>query len=368
MQSSDVAFLTIAFQRGGAERVISTLSCYLRSKSMLILYADGNLGYSFTGEVLCLDGCQPSNSWLGRFLKRFIKLCLLLKNYRVKLLISFMPRPNLLAILLKCSGFYRGKLIINEVNVVSQRPIGFITRWCIAKLYPRADRVVVPSLDIRDDLVKCYGVPTDNISVIHNPFDVADIVQQAQETIVLPWIDSDVPIVISAGRLTDQKGFDLLIEAFTTVRSKMNVRLVLLGDGECEASLRQLVAERGLASDIYFAGWQSNPYAFFSRADLFVLSSRYEGFGNVIVEAMTCGLPIVSTDCPGGPAEILKNGECGLLVPPNNIEILADAILRILQDEELRQGFEKKSLERCQDFDVTRIVKQWQEEVDLCRA
>lgn len=368
MQSTNVAFLTIAFQRGGAERVISTLSYYLQSKSILVLYADATLGYSFTGKVLCLDGCHPSNSWLKRFLNRFIKLHRLLKNYRVKLLISFMPRPNLLAILLKCSGFYRGKLIINEVNVVSQRPIGFITRWFIAKLYPRADRVVVPSLDIRDDLVKCYGVPHGKISVIHNPFDVAGIVRQAQEAIVLPWMDANVPIVISAGRLTAQKGFDLLVEAFAIVRSKMNVHLVILGDGECEASLRQLVAERGLASDIYFAGWQSNPYAFFSRADLFVLSSRYEGFGNVIAEAMTCGLPIVSTECPGGPAEILKNGECGLLVPPNNFEALADAIFRILQDDEVRQRFKKKSLERCQDFDVTTIVKQWQEEVDLCRA
>lgn len=367
MISTEIAFLTIAFQRGGAERVISTLSQQLKCNSRLILYKLANLDYPFNGRTFSLDGSAPTNLRIGRFLRRLITLHRLLTQEQVTALISFMPRPNILALLLKITGLYRGRVIINEVNVVSERQISRTMRWCIARLYPKADLVIVPSLDIRNDLVTEYGVPGDKISVIYNPFDVATIIRQSKEPIILPWVEGNIPIIVSAGRLTAQKGFDLLIEAFARIRSKMNVRLVILGNGECEASLRQLAADRGVASDVHFAGWQLNPYAFFSRADVFVLSSRYEGFGNVIVEAMSCGLPIVSTDCPGGPAEILKNGEFGFLIPPEDPEALADAIIRILLTNELRRDLAQKSLQRCLDFDVSVVMKRWQEAIE-CRG
>ncbi|MSM40129.1 MAG: glycosyltransferase [Geobacter sp.] len=368
MQRVDIAFLTIAFQRGGAERVISTLSHSLKFTSMLVLYADAKLGYPFNGKVMCLDGSSPSRIWPSRFLRRVIRLHHVLKNFRVSRLISFMPRPNILALLLKWSGLYCGQLIINEVSVLSRRPIGSTMKWCITHLYSKADLIVVPSRYIRDELVDRFGVPANKVSIIHNPFDLKAIAQLLLEPITLPWTDKDVRIVVSAGRLTALKGFDVLIKAFAAVRSKMNVRLMILGDGECDAQLRQLAAELGLTSDIYFAGWQSNPYAFFARADIFVLSSHNEGFGNVIVESMCCGLPVISTDCPGGPAEILGDGEYGILVPPNNPEALADAILRVLQNDELRQFLARISLVRCQDFDVSTIVKRWNEEVAPCHV
>lgn len=366
MQNAKVAFLTIAFQRGGVERVISTLSHHLPTQNILILYEDKNRGYPFKSEVFSLDGNSPAHGKIIRFLKRFFRLHQLLGSQNINCVVSFMPRPNLLALLMKWSRIYRGRLLINEVNVVSKQPISSMMKWCITRLYPIADRVVVPSQDIRDDLVACYSIPVGKVAVIPNPFDVAEIILQSNQPITLPWPDKEVRIIVAAGRLTPQKGFDLLIEAFASVRLKMNVRLVILGDGECERSLRQLAEERGVLSDIHFAGWQGNPYAYFRQADLFVLSSRYEGFGNVIVEAMSCGLPVVSTDCPGGPAEILGKGKFGILVPVNNSGALADAMLRIFRDDDFRQGLVGKSLVRCRDFDVATIVQRWQDEVTEC--
>ncbi len=363
MQRIKVAFLTIAFQRGGAERIISTLSQHLECESILILYEQSSLGYPFKDQVFYLDSNLPT-SWTKRFLQRLHRLIRLLAREQTKVLVSFLQRPNILALLLKASGLYRGRLVINEVSMLSLQPIGPKLKWCIARLYPVADLIIVPSQDVLNDLVMKYGVPYDKISVIPNPFNLKEIVLQSLQQISLPWPEDKSPIIISAGRLTALKGFDLLIEAFAVVRSKISVRLVILGNGECESSLRALAVERGLSEDIYFAGWQSNPFAYFKQADMFVLTSQYEGFGNVIVEAMCCGLPVVSTNCPGGPVEILGNGEFGLLVPINDVDALASAMHLVLKDENLRLDLAAKSLRRCRDFDISTVVKRWQEAIE----
>jgi glycosyltransferase involved in cell wall biosynthesis len=140
------------------------------------------------------------------------------------------------------------------------------------------------------------------------------------------------PVILGVGRLTVQKDFPTLIRAFARVRQKRNARLLILGEGELRSELNALVAELGLQADVALPGFVENPFVFMRHASLFVLSSAWEGFGNVLVEAMACGMPVVSTDCPSGPAEILQNGKWGRLVPVGDVQALSEALLATLEE------------------------------------
>jgi glycosyltransferase involved in cell wall biosynthesis len=135
--------------------------------------------------------------------------------------------------------------------------------------------------------------------------------------------------------------------------------LVLVGQGPLQDELTALARELGISDRVVFAGWQENPFAWMANADLFVLSSRFEGFGNVVIEAMACGLPVVSTDCPSGPSEILAGGDTGILVPVGNARALADAMCAVLEDGNLRAQLADKSRRRVPEFDISVIGRQY---------
>ena len=137
-------------------------------------------------------------------------------------------------------------------------------------------------------------------------------------------------MVLAAGRLVALKGFDTLLRAFARVRQQMPARLVILGEGSERSNLERLAAELGVAADVDMPGFDPNPFRYMKRAGVFVLSSRYEGLPNVLIQAMACGCPVVSTDCPNGPAEILDGGRYGPLVPVDDVEALAYAMAQAL--------------------------------------
>jgi glycosyltransferase involved in cell wall biosynthesis len=170
-----------------------------------------------------------------------------------------------------------------------------------------------------------------------------------------------LPTVITVGRHTKQKDQETLIRAFARTLERVPARLVLVGQGPWRSNLEALVAELGIGDAVLFAGWQENPFCWMARSDLFVLSSRFEGFGNVIVEAMACGLPVICTDCRGGPSEIVRGGEDGILVPVGDVETLAGAITKLLLDEVLRAEFAQKAQCRAAAFDISQIGIQYEE-------
>jgi len=199
--------------------------------------------------------------------------------------------------------------------------------------YKWADFIVAVSKGVADDIVQITGLPPEKVKVIYNPVVTSDIAERAAEPIEEPWLsDGDVPIILGIGRLTKQKDFHTLVRAFAIVRRTRPCRLVILGDGGDLNSLRSLALEGGFGEDVDFPGFQKNPFAWLSRSSLFVLSSRWEGFGIVIVEALALGIPVVSTDCPNGPREILKNGQYGPLVPVEDPDALAEAMIRTLDN------------------------------------
>ena len=209
-----------------------------------------------------------------------------------------------------------------------------LSRWLrvtpMRRLYPRASGVIAVSEGVRQDTMQVTGLDGDRITVIRNPVITDRLDAQAAADIPHPWLEpGKPPVVIGMGRLTRQKDFPTLMRAFAAVRADQAARLVILGAAPREEDARahaRLAAELGIEQDLLFAGFQANPYAWLSRAALFVLSSAWEGSPNALTEALALGIPSVSTDCPSGPAEILQQGRYGPLVPIGDAAAMAEAM------------------------------------------
>ncbi|MDY7033927.1 MAG: glycosyltransferase [Thermodesulfobacteriota bacterium] len=199
-------------------------------------------------------------------------------------------------------------------------------------LYPKADSIIAVSHGVANDMKKITRVSGEKMEIVPNPVITDNMMHLSHENVNHPWFaDHNLPIIIGSGRLTRQKDFPTLIKAFAEVNREFPSRLVILGDGKDRASLLSLADELEISENIYMPGFVANPYAYISKADLFVLSSIWEGSPNVLTEALALGIPVVSTDCPSGPREILSKGKYGELVPMGDTISLSKAILRTLK-------------------------------------
>ncbi len=222
-------------------------------------------------------------------------------------------------------------LSIGTAMSVPLRNALWIKRWWWKKtmqwFYPWAERIIGVSECVADDVRWMSGLDAPRVIAVNNPVVSDDLVIKAQEPVEHPWfVHHDCPVIIGCGRFTLQKDFPNLIRAFARVRQDQHCRLFIMGRGEDMDTCRQLVDELGVSSDVCFAGFIDNPFAYMARADLFVLSSRWEGSPVVLVEALALGIPVVATDCSCGPRETLQKGKIGPLVPVNDAEALARAI------------------------------------------
>lgn len=195
--------------------------------------------------------------------------------------------------------------------------------------YREMNPVIAVSRELAGDLAARLGIPPARIAVIPNGVDIAAIEARAAEPLDDPWFaDGGPPVIVSAGRLSRQKNYELLIAAFAMLRQRQAARLIILGDGSPKkrAALEAQIARLGLAADVRLHGFEANPMRYFAASALFVLSSRWEGASNVLLEAMACGCPIVATDCPTGVREQLDGGRLGPLVPSGDVRALANAM------------------------------------------
>lgn len=204
-------------------------------------------------------------------------------------------------------------------------------RW----LYPRCDGVIAVSEGVAQDLVDNIGLPRSIIKTLYNPVVDDSLVENARQPVDHPWFceefREDIPIIVGAGRLEPQKDFPTLLRAFAALQTKRPCRLMILGEGRERPALEALIAELGIGEQVALPGHVDNPFAYMARARLFVLSSAWEGFGNVLAEAMAVGTPVVSTDCPSGPREILADGAFGPLTPVGDVAALAEAMEAVLE-------------------------------------
>lgn len=233
------------------------------------------------------------------------------------------------------------------------------------RAYLAADEIIAVSQGVADDLADCLDLPAGRIKVIYNPVLTPALVEGMNEAPDHPWFkDGEPPVILCVGRPGRQKDMGTLLRAFAKVRQHSAARLLILGEAvdpgkkrRRQSELLRLAGQLGIESAVEFHGFVQNPYAYMANAAVFVLSSRYEGFGNVLAEALACGCPVVSTDCPSGPAEILQNGAFGTLVPVGDVQAMATAICATLEQPVDRSHLFRRASEFALDPIAQRYVK-----------
>lgn len=245
----------------------------------------------------------------------------------------------------------KARVVVCEHNMlsrayVSNGPVHAVfMRRSIAALHPLADARVAVSSGVADDLAALSGIPRARFEVIHNPIAVRPPVAGAEAVVDTAWQGWRGKRILSVGTLKQQKNQALLIRAFARLVETVDARFMILGEGTLRGELEALTRRLGVADRVLMPGFYPDPAPFYRSADLFVLSSDYEGFGNVIVEALACGIPVVSTDCPSGPAEILDNGRYGRLVPVGDVDALAAAMHAALAADHDREALKRRAAE-----------------------
>lgn len=281
-----------------------------------------------------------------------------LRKYRPAALIANMEHMNVMAVIARAIARAPTRIIACQHNSFSEQVKRPSWQWrALPALYrailPHADAIVAVSEGVSGDLAERSGIDRSRISVIHNGLVDDDFAARAAGEPDHPWFADDAPVVLGMGRFVPQKDFATLVRAFAHIRDRTHARLMILGEGPGRAELEALIASFGLSDRIALPGFTANPLPWLRRSGLFVLSSRFEGFGNVLVEALACGTPVVSTDCPYGPSEIVEGGRYGALVPVGDPKALGEAILASLNDRPDREALKARgqhfSVARCAD-------------------
>ena len=227
--------------------------------------------------------------------------------------------------------------------------------------YPRLNAILAVSQGVARSVAHAVPKAASSVQVLYNPVDVDHLIQEGSAAAE----PLDQPAVVAVGRLEDQKGFDILIHAHAQlIHQGICHQLVIIGKGSRLAALKQLAFSLGVSESVTFSGFAENPYPLMKQADVFVLSSRYEGFAMVVLEALSLGLAVVSTRCPSGPEEILDDGYYGLLVPVEDPQALAEAIATLLHNIPLRDDFRGRAVKRARDYGIDSAVHRFEEVID----
>lgn len=346
---------------GGVERVMVNLaSGFVRrgiEVDMVLGTAEGPLLPQVPPQVRIVD---LKVTRMHRALPGLVRY---LRKERPHALLSALDQSNVVALWARALARVPTRVVVSvhfdTSQVVAQARTlrdRFVRSWT-APFYPWAEAVVAVSQGAAEDLVHRTGLSRDKVRVIYNPVVTPALFARAEALLEHPWFSLGAPpVILGVGRLTKAKDFPTLIRAFARVRRVRPARLLILGEGEERAALERLVREEGLEEEVALPGFAENPYPFMKRAAVFVLSSRWEGLPTVLIEALALGTPVISTDCPSGPREILEGGRWGRLVPMGDDAALAEAILEALEGGQAPAGAPQRMVER---FGLDAVVEQY---------
>jgi glycosyltransferase involved in cell wall biosynthesis len=332
-----VAVLVPGLYGGGAERAMLKLARGISARGypvdLVLARAEGPYLTEIPESVRLVDLCAR------RVLASLPPLVRYLRGEEPDALLSVL-HANVVALWARRLARVPTRVIVSERNTLSSAGQHYasdlrmrLTPYLKSYFYPWADGIVAVSEGVADDLAQMTGIPREQIQVIYNPIVTPELHQRAQVSVEHAWFKpGQPPVVLAVGRLTVQKDFATLIRAFAWVRQTRRARLLILGEGADRPALEALVGRLGVSQDVSLPGFVLNPYSFMAQASVFVLSSRWEGLPGAVIEALYCGAPVVATDCPGGPREILGDGEYGRLVPVGDSVALSRAIEATLAD------------------------------------
>lgn len=357
-----VSFL-YSFGSGGAERTTLNICNYLaRSRRYKIFLLVG--GQQENCAYLKQLDSNVEVVFLSRGLPVILsKLIISLRRIRPDILFTTLRWSNVIGCFIKLFVGGGIKLVVRETNPLRlsiahhNKFRRFFTLLLIKALYTKADKIVSLSKGVASEILKMTNVPVSKLEVIYNSVDIAQIKHMMEKEDSTVGFRSDCKNIIAIGSFSQQKGFKYLFEAIKilTTEFKRKVNLIILGDGNLRSEFEQYVVENGLERSVCLPGVVQNPFLYLSRSDIFVLSSEYEGFGNVIIEAMVCGVPVIATNCPYGPREIITDGYDGILIKTkSSIEIVL-GIMHLLDDKKLCRKIRINAFKRIQDFSIEKI-------------
>ena len=341
--AKDLAIFIPSMRGGGAERGTLKLATGLAGRGvsldLVLARAEGPYMKDIPPEVPVVDLAA------SRTLASLPGLVSYLRRVRPKVLLSSLDYANIVASwACSLSGTHPG-LVLNEQNTMSKvapnaiRRRGRLIPGLARRAYGRADAITTVSRGVAEDLVENIGIPADKIHVIHNPVVTPELIARSREPVDDEWLVPGAdPVLLAVGRLSPQKDYPTLLEAFAELRKRRPVKLLILGEGPLRAELEAQVSRLGLEADVRMPGFVTNPFAYMRRCSVYVMSSLYEGLPTVLIEALASGARIVSTNCPSGPVEILDKGKYGRLVPMSDSEALARALDEAIDDDSPRPG------------------------------
>lgn len=390
MTKKNIVILTNTMDCGGTQRVISRLlpSFNKLYNVHLLLLNKSDIVFPIVGNLVELGVEEPANRILyatdlyrsGKKLKAFIK------DNNIDTVISFLGVPDILNL---CFN-NKAKKIINircEINLKEKGFSAKVKNGIRKAIYKKTDKVIVPSLVLKREMEELFDVSSEKINLVYNPFDFEEIERLSQEEISEKSLFEEKYVICAMGRLDQQKGFINLILAIKNVISKHNqVRLFIMGEGSQRALLERLIRDNNLCDYVILKGNCSNPFKYIKKSKIFVLSSFEEGFPNALVEAMGCGIPVISTDCKTGPREILyenpdidivsskvQYADYGVLIPPFSKEYapegeilqLDNAICSLIEDESMRDEYARKAREKALQYTVDKCVLGYREVIGI---
>jgi len=356
-----VCIFAPSLRGGGTERVMLRLATAIHQAGhrtdLVLASAEGAYLSQVPSELSLVDLGSP------RVRGTLFSLVRYLWRSRPEAILTAMSHCSVVALLAKKIALSKARVVVSQRQNLSasiaksSKARQRIQIAIIKFIYSRADAIVANSQGVADDLCALTGLTRSRVTVIPNPVAFEELEALASYSVDHPWVrERDLPVVLAVGRLTAQKDFATLLRAFADVLREVPARLIILGEGEDRAALEELCQELGITENVALPGFQQNVYAWMAKSDLVVLSSKYEGSPNVLVEAMALSRPVVSTDCPSGPRELLDGGRLGRLVPTSDSTALAKAIVASLRSP-LASGDELKA--RVTPFALPNVTDQF---------
>lgn len=326
-----LAILTSTLGGGGAQQSMIRLAAGIADRGydvdLVLGRAEGHYADEIHDAVRVVDLRAPRTLFSVPALVRY------LRRERPHAMLAALHHVNIVSLWARRLAGVQTRLVVSERNTLSMAA-QHASSWrdrlsprLIDRFYPWADGIVAVSRGVAEDLASVTRIPRDRIQVINNPVVTPRLKEMAKAALDHPWfLPGEPPVILALGRLVPQKDFATLIRAFAEVRRRWTARLLILGEGPERARLETLAVDSGLRADVGLPGWVANPYPFLVGSSMFVLSSRWEGLPGVLIEAMYCGVPVIATDCPSGPREILDEGRHGRLVAVGDVSALARSI------------------------------------------